>query len=140
MNKKYLINGIFISLLIAAAMGLSSCSRSSNDTSSGGGTGPGGGPGHGVSGTPGSPVMSAGQQIPQGQEVHIHETGQYQVSVQSPTTMTLECEGRVEYVYTHGGQTENGVCENQTLSIPVSSSGTMHFNLGPGADMGLELH
>lgn len=119
-------------------LGLTACSGSNNSSSSGAGGGPGNG--HNIGGMPGSPIMSTGQQIPVGQQVHIHDSGQYPVVVQGGATMDLECTGHVEYSYRHDGQVDNGICANQSITIPIAGSGTMQFNLGQGADMGLQLH
>lgn len=124
-------------VLVFVVFGVTACGGSNSSTSSGGSSEDGN---LGIHGMHGSPVMLPGQQIPLQQSVHIHESGDYPVIVQDPMTMSMECSGHVNYSYNQNGQIENGVCEDQSMSLPIISSGTMQLNLGQGADMGLELN
>ena len=128
---------LLVTVLVFVIFGVTACGGSNSSTSSGGSSKNGN---LGIHEMHGSPVMLPGQQIPLQQSVHIHESGNYLVTVQNPMAMTLECSGRVNYSYNQNGQIENGVCENQSVSLSIIGSGTMQFNLGQGADIGLELN
>lgn len=128
---------LVVIVLVFMVFGVTACGGSNSSTSSGGSSEDGN---LGIHGMHGSPLMLPGQQIPLQQSVHIHESGDYPVIVQNPMSMTLECSGRVNYSFNQDGQIENGVCENQSVSLSIIGSGTMQFNLGQGADMGLELN
>ena len=131
---------LMLSAVMTSTLGLAACSDSVSSTSSGGEHGPG---------MPdGGSIMIPGQTIPLEQQVQIHDTGAYLINVQNAATMTLVCQGSVKYSFDHQGghqemepeHTDSGVCNNTSMTIPISSSGTMHFTMGQGADMKIELH
>lgn len=137
MKKQYLTSLLVFTVVGGSVLGLTACGSSNSSTSSGGNST---GEGFGMHEMSGNQLMAPGEQIPIFQSVHIHESGNYPVVVQNPMTMSLECNGRVNYSYNQNGQIENGVCENQSMSLPIIGTGTMQLNLGQGADMGLELN
>lgn len=137
MKNQYLRSLLIFTVVTGTILGLIACGSSNSSTSSGGNSA---GEGFGMHEMSGNAVMTPGEQIPTFQSVHVHESGSYPVVVQNPMIMTLECIGRVNYSYNQSGQVENGICENQSMSLPIIASGTMQLNFGQGADIGLELH